>query len=78
MNMFLDVGSKCGKIVEALRQTGQENPLILLDEIDKMKPNSDAQGALLEVFDVTLINLVLQSIPLSAKLSTFLPRCSPD
>lgn len=55
------VGSMCGLIVNALRKAGTMNPLILLDEIDKVtsggvggygnRVNGDPGSALLEVLD---------------------------
>ncbi len=47
------IGSKPGRIMEALIQAKTSNPLILLDEIDKLAsgPNGDPSSALLEVLD---------------------------
>lgn len=57
------VGSMCGLIINALRKSGSMNPLILLDEIDKVfsttgsgagsasRINGDPGAALLEVLD---------------------------
>lgn len=54
------VGAMCGSIINALRKSGKMNPLILLDEIDKIssidgkkmgKSNGDPEGALLEILD---------------------------
>lgn len=50
------VGAKQGRIVEALEQAGVDNPLMLLDEIDKMSTGGGAGGgdptaAMLEVLD---------------------------
>ncbi len=47
------LGAMPGRIIAALTQAGCRNPLILLDEIDKMTRNShgDPSSALLEVLD---------------------------
>ncbi|QBF34531.1 endopeptidase La [Mycoplasmopsis phocirhinis] len=47
------VGSMPGKIIKALQKTGVSNPLILLDEIDKMSSDykGDPSSAMLEVLD---------------------------
>uniref|UniRef100_A0A0D3CPW4 endopeptidase La n=1 Tax=Brassica oleracea var. oleracea TaxID=109376 RepID=A0A0D3CPW4_BRAOL len=47
------VGAKPGKMVQCLKQVGTENPLVLLDEIDKIGKSSkyDPEGALLELLD---------------------------
>ncbi len=47
------VGASCGRIVQALRDTGVANPVILLDEIDKLTTQgaSDPADALLETLD---------------------------
>ena len=47
------VGAMPGRIVEALKQAGVSNPLMLLDEIDKVSKDykGDTASALLEVLD---------------------------
>ncbi len=47
------IGSMPGKIIKAVKQAGSSNPLILLDEIDKLGNDykGDPSSALLEVLD---------------------------
>lgn len=47
------IGAMPGKLIQALKEAGTENPVILLDEIDKMGQSyqGDPASALLEVLD---------------------------
>lgn len=47
------IGALPGKLIEALRRTGTSNPVIMLDELDKMGSSfqGDPASALLEVLD---------------------------
>src|SRR5699024_3790149 len=47
------IGAMPGKIVQALKESGTSNPVIMLDEIDKMGASyqGDPASALLEVLD---------------------------
>ncbi|CAN7018987.1 unnamed protein product [Brassica rapa subsp. trilocularis] len=50
---YLYIGATPGKMVQCLKEVGTENPLVLLDEIDKLgkKRSRDPEGALLELLD---------------------------
>jgi len=45
------LGSKCGRIMNAIMKTGTSNPVIVLDEIDKMSEMGSADSVLLEILD---------------------------
>lgn len=47
------VGAMPGKSIQALKKVGTENPLILIDEVDKIGRghNGDPSSALLEMLD---------------------------
>ncbi|WP_286827327.1 AAA family ATPase, partial [Alcanivorax sp. UBA3183] len=47
------IGAMPGKLVQALKETGTANPVIMLDEVDKLGQSfqGDPASALLEVLD---------------------------
>ena len=45
------LGSKPGRIMNAIMKTGVSNPVIVLDEIDKMNTSGSADSVLLEILD---------------------------
>ena len=47
------IGALPGKIIQSLRKAGSNNPVLLIDEIDKLYQSviSDPSAAMLEVLD---------------------------
>jgi ATP-dependent Lon protease len=53
MLIGFSVSALPGKIIQALKRVGTENPLVLIDEVDKIGRgiNGDPASALLEMLD---------------------------
>jgi Lon-like ATP-dependent protease len=53
VNFLRFVSALPGKIIQALKRVGTENPLVLIDEVDKIGRgiNGDPASALLEMLD---------------------------
>jgi Lon-like ATP-dependent protease len=75
---FAQVGAMPGKAVQALKKTKTENPLILIDEIDKMGRGwqGDPTAALLEMLDPEQNNTFLDHyLDVPVDLSKVLVTC---
>ena len=73
------MGAMPGKAVQALKKTKTENPLILIDEIDKMGRGwqGDPTAALLEMLDPEQVSPLRNSTILFAFVN-HLPLCLPE
>ena len=46
------VGAMPGKLIQCLKKTESENPLILIDEIDKLGRGFQDRGKIVSTFDI--------------------------
>ena len=75
------IGAYSGKIIAALKKCGTNNPVILLDEIDKMgkSPQGDPASELLEILDPAQnVSFTDNFLDVSVDLSNVLFICSAN